>query len=201
MIDIIKAEIENSIDVKNKILMDDNIVNKIFDIGIDIWNTLNRGNKVFLCGNGGSAADAQHIAAEFVVRYVPNTGRPPLPAMALTTDSSVLTACGNDFGYNKIFSQQLKAFGNSGDIVILISTSGNSSNLIEAAHTANELGIKTIGLLGGLGGSLLGLCKDDVVVPSNITARIQEAHIMIGHIWCEITERKWSDKQRILRDM
>lgn len=201
MIDTVKNSIQQSIDAKEKILESEFVCKQISQIGIDIWNALNRGNKIFLCGNGGSAADAQHIAAEFVVRYWENSGRPALPAMALTTDSSILTACSNDFGYSKIFSQQLKAFGNSGDIIILISTSGNSDNLVEAAYTAKELGIQTIGLLGKKGGTLLGICDKSIIVPSDVTARIQESHIMIGHIWCDITERAWSNKQCALRDI
>lgn len=200
MINIVKDVIQSSIDTK--IALATNVpIRQISDIGMDIWNALNKGNKIFLCGNGGSAADAQHIAAEFVVRYWANSGRPALPAMALTTDSSVLTACGNDFGYDKIFSQQLKAFANPGDVVILISTSGNSTNLIDAAYTARELGVQSVGLLGAKGGTLLGICDKSIIVPSDVTARIQECHIMIGHIWCEITERAWANKQYTVRDL
>jgi D-sedoheptulose 7-phosphate isomerase len=190
-INSIKDQILASIELKERLLSTE-ACNDIAQIAKIVLNAFKGGKKVFICGNGGSAADAQHIAAEFVVRFLPNSQRPPLPMIALTTDSSVLTACGNDFGYDKIFSQQLKALGNSGDVIILITTSGNSKNLMEAALYANENGITTIGLLGGDGGSIKDLCNYSIVVPSSTTARIQECHILIGHIICQLVDDEYN---------
>ncbi len=152
--------------------------------------TFGGGNKLLLCGNGGSAADAQHIAAEFMIRLSHDLNRPAIPAIALTTDSSNLTAGGNDIGYENIFARNVSGLGNRGDVLIAISTSGNSENVIKAVKTAGEKGMKTIGFLGGSGGKLKDLVNVAIVVPSESTQRIQEAHITVGHILCEITERK-----------
>ncbi len=141
-----------------------------------------------LCGNGGSAADSQHIAAELVVRLRSSVERRAIGAMALTVDSSILTAGGNDYGFENVFSRQVEAYGREGDVLIAISTSGNSENVIAAVEQANEDDIHTIGLLGGDGGELKDLVDDFVLVPSDVTARIQECHILIGHIWCEMIE-------------
>ena len=136
-----------------------------------------------LCGNGGSAADAQHIAAELTGRY--KTERDALAGIALTTDTSALTAIGNDYGYEFVFSRQLEALGREGDLLIAISTSGNSGNVVKALELARKIGIKTIGLSGRTGGAMNELCELNLVVPSNDTPRIQEMHIMIGHIICQ----------------
>ncbi len=152
--------------------------------------TFGGGNKLLLCGNGGSAADAQHIAAEFMIRLSHDLNRPAIPAIALTTDSSNLTAGGNDIGYENVFARNVSGLGNRGDVLIAISTSGNSENVIKAVKTAGEKGMKTIGFLGGSGGKLKDLVNVAIVVPSESTQRIQEAHITVGHILCEITERK-----------
>ncbi len=152
--------------------------------------TFGGGNKLLLCGNGGSAADAQHIAAEFMIRLSHDLNRPAIPAIALTTDSSNLTAGGNDIGYENVFARNVSGLGNRGDVLIAISTSGNSENVIKAVKTAGEKGMKTIGFLGGSGGKLKDLVNVSIVVPSESTQRIQEAHITVGHILCEITERK-----------
>ena len=152
--------------------------------------TFGGGNKLLLCGNGGSAADAQHIAAEFMIRLSHDLNRPAIPAIALTTDSSNLTAGGNDIGYENIFARNVSGLGNRGDVLIAISTSGNSENVIKAVKTAGEKGMKTIGFLGGSGGKLKDLVNVAIVIPSESTQRIQEAHITVGHILCEITERK-----------
>ena len=149
-------------------------------------NALARGNRIFLCGNGGSASDAQHIAAELVGRFVAD--RKALPAIALNTDTSALTAIANDYGYEQIFSRQLEGLASHGDVLVAISTSGNSPNVLRAAQSAAELGLEVVGLLGGTGGSLLDHCGDAVVVPSTTTARIQECHILIGHMICDIVE-------------
>ena len=145
--------------------------------------TLKAGGKILLCGNGGSAADAQHIAAELTGRY--KTERGALAGIALTTDTSALTAIGNDYGYEFVFSRQLEALGRGGDLLIAISTSGNSGNVIKALELAQKIGIKTIGLSGRTGGAMNELCELNLVVPSNDTPRIQEMHIMIGHIICQ----------------
>jgi D-sedoheptulose 7-phosphate isomerase len=149
---------------------------------------LREGRKVLLFGNGGSAADAQHIAAEFVGRFIPD--RIPLPAISLATDTSALTALGNDYGYNTVFSRQVQALGNAGDIAIGISTSGNSPNVLEAIDAARNKSLLTIGLTGQDGGKMNG--RTDVLfrVPSRMTPRIQETHITLGHVLCELIDRE-----------
>lgn len=154
--------------------------------GTLLVNTLRQHGKILLCGNGGSAADCQHIAAEFVVRY--EKSRKALAAVALTTDSSILTASANDFEYDAVFARQVEALGNANDCLIAISTSGRSRNVINAVNTAKAKGIKVIGLTGGDGGDLGNLADITIKVPSTVTARIQEAHIVIGHWWCGIVE-------------
>jgi D-sedoheptulose 7-phosphate isomerase len=149
---------------------------------------LRQGRKVLLFGNGGSAADAQHIAAEFVGRFIPD--RIPLPAISLATDTSALTALGNDYGYNTVFSRQIQALGNAGDIAIGISTSGNSSNVLEAVDTARTKGLLTIGLTGQDGGKMRGRADILFRVPSRMTPRIQETHITLGHVLCELIDRE-----------
>lgn len=153
---------------------------------------LEAGQKVLLCGNGGSAADSQHIAAELVGKLA--VQRRALPAISLTTDTSNLTALGNDFGYELIFQRQVEALGRRGDVVIGISTSGNSPNVLAAVRTARALGLKTLGLTGCGGGALAGLVDCAVVVPSTNTQRIQEAHITIAHILCELIEAHFTDR-------
>ena len=152
-----------------------------------IVETFKAGNKLLLFGNGGSAADAQHIAAEFVNRY--QIERPPLPAIALTTDTSVLTSISNDYGYADSFSKQVKALGREGDVAIGISTSGAAVNVLKAVKVAQEMGLKTVSLTGGDGGDLAKLTDIALVVDSPITARIQEVHITIGHVLCEMVDR------------
>ncbi len=151
-----------------------------------IAHSLSSGHKLLLCGNGGSAADSQHLAAEFTGRFVKD--RTPLSAMALSTDTSALTCIGNDFGFDEVFSRQVTALGRPGDCLLAISTSGNSRNVIRAAEAAKAAGMHTIGLLGRDGGKLLALCDMSIVVPSATTARIQEAHIFIGHSLCAMVE-------------
>ena len=146
------------------------------------------GHTIFLFGNGGSAADAQHIAAEITGRY--QVERPGLPAIALTTDTSALTAIGNDYGFERIFSRQLEALARPGDIALGISTSGNSANVVDALKTARDKGITALGLAGGSGGNMVGLADPLIIVPSHVTARIQEMHILIGHTLCGSVE-KW----------
>jgi D-sedoheptulose 7-phosphate isomerase len=147
---------------------------------------LKDGNKILLMGNGGSAADSQHIAAELVGRY--KKERKGLPAIALTTDTSILTAVGNDYSFDEIFSRQIKALAQKGDIVVGISTSGNSENVIKGILKAKELGCYTVGLLGKNGGKIKEISDLNIIVPSNNTPRIQECHILIGHIVCELID-------------
>ncbi|MDO5045684.1 D-sedoheptulose 7-phosphate isomerase [Campylobacter sp.] len=146
-------------------------------------SALKNGGKIMLCGNGGSAADAQHIAAELSGRYKKERGA--LAGIALTTDTSALTAIGNDYGYEFVFSRQLEAIGRSGDLLIAISTSGNSPNVMRALEAAKRLGIRTLGLSGKDGGMMNGACELNLVIPSKDTPRIQEMHILIGHIICQ----------------
>jgi D-sedoheptulose 7-phosphate isomerase len=152
-----------------------------------IHQALQKGKKIILCGNGGSAADAQHIAAEFTGRFVKE--RKALAAIALTTDTSALTAIGNDYGFDKIFERQVEALALPGDILIGISTSGNSKNVINAFKKANEIGCITIGLTGNDGGIVSEICRTNIIIPSSITARTQEMHILIGHIFCSYIDK------------
>ncbi len=151
-----------------------------------IANALENGSKLLLFGNGGSAAEAQHLAAEFVNRFLMN--RPPLPAIALNTDSSVLTSIGNDYNFSEVFSKQIVALGKEGDIAIGISTSGNSANVIRAIEVAKEMGLETIALTGNDGGDLARLANYSLIVPSSSTPCIQEVHMAVGHILCEMVE-------------
>ena len=152
--------------------------------------TLKNGNKILLCGNGGSAADAQHIAAELTGRY--KTERRGLPGIALTTDTSALTAIGNDYGYDRVFDRQVESLASKGDLIIGISTSGNSKNVINALKVGRELGCKTLGLSGRDGGEMNNVCDINLVVPSDNTPRIQEMHILFGHTICQIIDNELS---------
>jgi D-sedoheptulose 7-phosphate isomerase len=156
-------------------------------IGARLGAALQSGGKIMLCGNGGSAADSQHLAAELSGRLVDD--RRPLAGLALSTDSSALTCIANDYGFDAVFERQVQALGRAGDALILISTSGNSTNLLRAADAARKVGVVTIGLLGRDGGKLLAKCDDALIIPSRTTARIQEAHIFVGHNWCAQIER------------
>jgi len=161
----------------------------ILKAGMEISNCLNLGGKIMLCGNGGSAADSQHLATELVVKF--NTERQPLSGIALTTDTSILTAIANDFGFDKIFSRQIEAIGEEGDVLLCFSTSGTSKNILEAVQVAKNLGIYTIGLTGNITDKNLLAKKVDlpIKVASDNTARIQEVHIMVGHILIQLIER------------
>ncbi|MEQ1642227.1 MAG: D-sedoheptulose 7-phosphate isomerase [Pyrinomonadaceae bacterium] len=161
-------------------------VDSIEECGRLILETVSRGNKILICGNGGSAADAQHIAAEFVGRY--ETERRALPAIALTTDTSALTALANDYSFERIFARQVEALAAEGDLLIAISTSGNSPNVIAAVMEARRKGCTVIGMTGSGGKKLASLCDACLLVPSQRTARIQEAHITVAHIWCEMVD-------------
>jgi D-sedoheptulose 7-phosphate isomerase len=159
---------------------------KLIDCAESILKAFNNDKKLMLCGNGGSAADAQHIAAEFVNKF--KLDRHPLPAMALTTDTSIITSVANDYSYEEVFSKQIQALGVEGDILLAISTSGNSKNILSAVRTAKAKGLYTIGFLGRNGGKMLSLVDLPMVVESNETPRIQETHILAGHLICELVE-------------
>ncbi|MFA6190709.1 MAG: D-sedoheptulose 7-phosphate isomerase [Sulfurimonas sp.] len=184
----IKNQIKKSYETKLAIYENDALLNKIEEVAQMCVELYRGSNKTILAGNGGSAADAQHIAAELVGRY--GFDRPSIPSLALTTDTSNLTAIGNDYGYDKVFSRQLEGMGQSGDIFIGISTSGNSLNIINAFHSAKKKGITTVALVGRDGGEMAKLADYAIVVPSDSTPRIQESHILIGHILCDIIEKE-----------
>jgi len=184
MEEVIQKRFEETDKIKKRFL-DENFSRLITIIKL-IADSLENGNKVLLFGNGGSAAEAQHLAAEFVNRFLME--RPPLPAIALNTDSSILTSIGNDYSFSEIFSKQIVALGKAGDIAIGISTSGNSANVIRAIEVAKEMGIETIALTGNDGGDLAKVANYSLIVPSNSTPCIQEVHMAVGHILCEMVE-------------
>jgi len=184
----ITESLKESSEIKLKVL--DACYEKIADASEMILEVIRSGNKLMLCGNGGSAADSQHLATEFMIRLSHDIERKAIPAIALSTDSSNLTAGGNDIGFENIFARNIEGIGKEGDVLIGISTSGNSKNIIKAIQTAKAMGIKTICLLGSGGGKLKDECDLPIIVPSNNVQRIQESHITIGHILCEITERE-----------
>jgi len=185
--------IQQSISVKQKLLQDDVLLNAVQQLSIDCVSAFKNGNKVILAGNGGSAADAQHIAAEFVSRFM--FDRAGLPSISLSTDTSILTAIGNDYGFEKLFSRQLEANSRAGDIFIGISTSGNSKNIIEAVQICESLEVVSYVMTGESGGALSDLTTNLIKVPSNITSFIQESHIMIGHMLCGHVENELFGKQ------
>jgi len=172
-----------------KLKMKENLGEAIIAAAEKVAAAIKRGSKILFCGNGGSAADCQHLATEFVVRLKAGDDREAYPAIALTTDSSLLTASANDFGFENIFVRQIEAIGRKGDVLIAVSTSGNSENIVRATQLAKKLGIEVIGLLGQSGGKLLPLVDLPLLVPSDEVTRIQEAHITLGHIICELVEK------------
>tara|TARA_B100000780_G_scaffold261631_1_gene214207 strand:- start:35787 stop:36410 length:624 start_codon:yes stop_codon:yes gene_type:complete len=185
-LELVSKEILDSIEVKKKINADSDLIKQIIQISTDCISSLNKGGKIIFCGNGGSFADAQHLSAEFTSRFL--FDRPALASVALGTNNSGITAMGNDYGYDKVFSRELEAIGSDKDIFIGITTSGNSPNIINAVDVANKLGIKTYILTGKTGG-ILKSKAECLNVPSNETPRIQESHIMIGHIICGFVEK------------
>jgi len=158
-------------------------------------DTFRNGNKLLLCGNGGSAADCQHIATELMIRLSHHIKRPALPAIALTTDTSNLTAGGNDIGFENVFARNVEGLGNTGDVLLAISTSGNSPNVIKAVHSAHNKKMKAIGMLGGNGGKLKDLVDLPIVIHSSNVQRIQEGHITVAHIICELVEEELYGKR------
>jgi D-sedoheptulose 7-phosphate isomerase len=181
---ILFSHVQESIDLKRSFF--DSELERIITQAEDMAERLKRGCRILICGNGGSAADAQHFAAELSGRYVKE--RRALAGIALTTDTSALTAIGNDYGFDHVFSRQVEALGRPGDLLVGISTSGNSPNVIKAVEAAKGLGMRTLGLLGRDGGKLKELCDDALVVPDPVTARVQEIHLMIYHFWCEVID-------------
>lgn len=188
MLNYITKNINDSIETKQKILTNNNLMSDILKATKMLIDAYKNNKKSLIAGNGGSAADAQHIAAEFVSRFY--FDRDALASIALTTDTSILTAIGNDYGFDRVFSRQIEANGVEGDIFIAISTSGNSQNIIEAINTAKSKDIKVIGFTGQDGGKMANLCDICIKVPSSSTPRIQESHILIGHIMCAIVEEE-----------
>jgi D-sedoheptulose 7-phosphate isomerase len=185
MKELIRNEIQRSIEVKTSVLNNNSIIEQLTLLVNACLISLKSGGKIIFCGNGGSFADSQHLAAEFISRL--RFDRSPLASVALGTNSSNMSAIGNDYGYNQVFKREIIAIGNSNDIFIPISTSGNSSNVIEAINAAKEKKIKTIAFTGGTGGKMSSLCEC-IIVPSSSTEKIQEVHIMLGHILCFLIE-------------
>lgn len=184
--DAVRSLLDRSIAVKEAVR--DRHVPTILAIAELCTRSLGGGGKLLLCGNGGSAADAQHLAAELLVRLRPGVNRAPLPAIALALDPSSMTACGNDYSFEAYFARMVEALGKPGDVLIAISTSGRSPNVVEALRAAKRLDIKRVGLLGGDGGAAAAECDIALIVPSSETGRIQEAHITIGHALMELVE-------------
>lgn len=181
-----------SIETKLKLVSDRGFLRDLETVGQQIISTLKRGNKILIAGNGGSAADAQHFAAELAGKFIHQ--RRGLPAIALTTNSSIITAIGNDFGYEDVFSRQLEGLGQAGDVLVGISTSGNSENIIQATAAAKKMGMTTVGLLGHAGGRLKDFCDQKLIVPSSNTQHIQEAHILIIHELCALIDEAFKDR-------
>lgn len=188
MHDIIENSIRESIATKQAVLADAGFLEKIQRAAQLLTNTFRQNGKALFCGNGGSAADAQHIAAELSGRFY--TDRPPLYAEALHVNSSYLTAVANDYGYDHVFARMVEAAGRSGDVLVAISTSGNSVSILNAIEKARAQGMSVVGLTGATGGRMAGLCEVLLNVPSGDTPRIQESHILIGHILCQIVEKE-----------
>lgn len=181
-------QINDSAATKKAIVENDALVNLLVEVAQACVEVYRKGKKILIAGNGGSAADAQHFAAELVGRY--GFDRPSLPSIALTTDSSNLTAIGNDYGYEYVFSRQLEGLGQEGDLFIGISTSGNSQNVINAFTAAKDRGVTTVALVGRDGGKMAAMADFAIIVPSNATPRIQESHLLIEHMICDIIEKE-----------
>ena len=192
MKELIIKEIEKSIEVKTSVLNNNTIVEQLNSLVNYCIQSLKSGGKIIFCGNGGSFADSQHLAAEFISRL--RFDRAPLASIALGTNSSNMSAIGNDYGYDQVFKREILALGNSNDIFIPISTSGNSGNVIDAINSAKEKGIKTVAFTGGTGGKIANICEC-IIVPSSSTEKIQEVHIMLGHILCYLIEEHSFNKK------
>ncbi|MHB1700154.1 MAG: D-sedoheptulose 7-phosphate isomerase [Acidobacteriaceae bacterium] len=184
---IVREQIGKTIAVLQQVMADDQLLQTVADAAEATAKAMLDGRKLMVAGNGGSAADSQHLVAEFVSRLVKD--RPALRAIALTVDSSILTAIGNDYGYEKTFERQIEALGQPGDVFLGISTSGNSPNVLRALALARTMGLTTIGYSGNGGGKMAPLCDYNVIIPSNVTMNIQESHLALEHIYCLLVER------------
>lgn len=189
--DLLRGRIQSNIELKKALLNDAKYQGAVANVALQIVDSLRAGGKVFFFGNGGSAADAQHLTAEFTGRYLKE--RPALPALALSVNSSSVTAIGNDYGYDLVFARQLEALGKPGDVAVGISTSGNSPNVLRALEVARARSIYAVGLTGGSGGKIVAVADCTICIPSSETPRIQECHILTGHMICEIAELMLSE--------
>lgn len=187
MKDLVKKQLAQSIETMQKVLADEQIHDAVVRAGEITAKAMKSGRKLMVCGNGGSAADSQHLVAEFVSRLT--VDRPALRSIALTTDTSILTAIGNDYSYDNVFERQVEALGNEGDVLLAISTSGNSKNCVKALKLARSMGIHTISYTGNDGGAMAGLSDISVIIPSKTTMNIQESHLALEHIFCMVVER------------
>jgi D-sedoheptulose 7-phosphate isomerase len=187
MKDLVQKQLSQSIETMRKVLEDPAIHDAVVRAGEITAKAMRDGRKLMVCGNGGSAADSQHLVAEFVSRLT--VDRPALRAVALTTDTSILTAIGNDYSYDNVFERQVEALGNSGDVLLAISTSGNSKNCVKALKLARQMGIHTVSYTGNNGGAMAEISDINVIIPSNVTMNIQEAHLALEHILCMVVER------------
>jgi D-sedoheptulose 7-phosphate isomerase len=187
MIDIVRHQLAQSIETMSKVLDDDTIHSAVVEAGRITADAMKHGHKLLVCGNGGSAADSQHLVAEFVSRLT--VDRPALRAIALTTDTSILTAVGNDYAYENVFERQVEALGQKGDVLLAISTSGNSPNCVKALKLARKLGMHTIAYTGNGGGKMKPEADINVIIPSSVTMNIQESHLALEHIFCMLVER------------
>ena len=187
MLDIVRKQLQQSLDTLTKVLHDNSVHQSVLDAATATADAMHNGHKLLVCGNGGSAADTQHVVAELVVRLT--SDRPALRAIALTTDSSIFTAIGNDYGFEHIFSRQVEALGQPGDVLLAISTSGNSPNCIRALERARTLGLTTIAFTGNNGGKMAPLADINVIVPATVTMNIQESQLALEHIFCMLVER------------
>ena len=186
MKNLIIEKLGNSVATLQKVMADDALLSEVAAAAEVTGKALLAGRKLMVAGNGGSAADSQHLAAEFVSRFT--VDRPAMRAIALTTDTSILTAIGNDYSYDNVFERQIEALGQAGDVFLGISTSGSSKNILKALHLRRKLGITTIGFSGRDGGKMPSLCDYNVIIPSEITANIQESHLALEHIFCHLVE-------------
>jgi D-sedoheptulose 7-phosphate isomerase len=187
MLDIVRRQLQQSLETLTKVLNDDSIHKSLLEAARVTSDAMHNGGKLLVCGNGGSAADSQHIVAEFVSRLT--VDRPALRAIALTTDTSILTAIGNDYSFDNVFSRQVEALGLEGDVLLTISTSGNSRNCIKALELARELRMTTVAFSGNGGGKMAALADIKVIVPSTVTMNIQESQLALEHIFCMLVER------------
>ena len=189
MTDLVREKLLDGVSIAEAIASDPALQSKLIKAAEATAAALQSGHKLMVAGNGGSAADAQHLVAEFVCRLVDD--RPAMRAVALTTDSSILTAVGNDYGYDRVFARQIEALGQAGDVFLAISTSGNSPNVLRALELSRKMGIVTIGLTGRTGGKMAPLCDYCLRIPSDVTMHIQQAHLALEHIFCMIVERRY----------